>query len=61
MEKGKAIKLSRPSSDRGATLSFDPVSRVTTGRKGLQLAPRAIVLMKALSSTPTFAPACLLP
>jgi hypothetical protein len=35
MEKGKAIKLFRPSNDRDATLSFDPVSRVTTNRKGL--------------------------
>jgi hypothetical protein len=35
MEKGKAIKLFRPSSDRDATLSSDPVFRVTTSRKGL--------------------------
>ena len=35
MEKGKAIKLFRPSSDRDATFSSDAVSRVTTGRKGL--------------------------
>jgi hypothetical protein len=35
MEKGKAIKLFRPSSDRDATPSSDAVSRVTTGRKGL--------------------------
>jgi hypothetical protein len=34
MEKGKAIKLFRPSSDRDATLSSDAVSRVTTSRKG---------------------------
>ncbi|KAF8505727.1 hypothetical protein F5888DRAFT_464683 [Russula emetica] len=34
MEKGRGIKLFRPSSDRDATLSSDPVSRVTTGRKG---------------------------
>jgi hypothetical protein len=34
MEKGKAIKLFRPSSDRDATLSSDAVSRVTASRKG---------------------------
>lgn len=34
MEKGKAIKLFRPSSDRDATPSSDAVSRVTTSRKG---------------------------
>ena len=34
MEKGKAIKLFRPSSDREATLSSDAASRVTTSRKG---------------------------
>src|ERR1700733_1630475 len=34
MEKGKAIKLFRPTSDRDVTLSSDPVSRVTS-RKGL--------------------------
>lgn len=35
MEKGKAVKLFRPSGDRDATLSSDPVFRVTTSRKGL--------------------------
>jgi hypothetical protein len=35
MEKGRTIKLFRPSSDRDATLSSDAVSRVTTSRKGL--------------------------
>ena len=34
MEKGKAIKLFRPSSDREATPSSDAVSRVTASRKG---------------------------
>jgi hypothetical protein len=34
MEKGKAIKLFRPSSDRDAALSSDAASRVTTSRKG---------------------------
>src|SRR5258707_2125467 len=34
MEKGKAIKLFRPSSDRDATPSSDGVSRVTANRKG---------------------------
>jgi hypothetical protein len=35
MEKGRAIKLFRPSGDRDAALSSDAVSRVTTNRKGL--------------------------
>lgn len=35
IEKGKPIKLFRPSSDRDAALSSDAVSRVTTSRKGL--------------------------
>jgi hypothetical protein len=34
MEKGKAIKLFRPSSDRDAALSFDAASRVSASRKG---------------------------
>jgi len=34
MEKGKAIKLFRPSSDRDATLSSDAASRMTTSRRG---------------------------
>jgi hypothetical protein len=34
MEKGKAIKLFRPSSDRDATLSSDAASRVSASRKG---------------------------
>jgi hypothetical protein len=34
MEKGRAIKLFRPSSDRDATPSSDAVSRVTANRKG---------------------------
>ena len=33
MEKGRAIKLFRPTSDRDATFTSDPVSRVTTSRK----------------------------
>lgn len=35
MEKGKTIKLFRPSTDRDVTPSSDAVSRVTTSRKGL--------------------------
>lgn len=35
LEKGKAIKLFRPSSDRDATITPDAVSRVSTSRKGV--------------------------